>query len=363
VTRTLLATAPGAPAAALAKTDAIKVIRCTPADDTGWNRFVHASPRATFYHRAEWRGINEQLGHKTCHLAANDGDRIVGVLPLVRLKSLLVGSIACSMPFVNYGGPAGETDEIEQQLLTAASEVADEWGVDYLEIRSPRHLGDRYPSSDHKVSMTIPLNPDPEVVMNGFKREQRKEIRRAAKNGFTVKFGAELVEDFYAVLSDSWHELGTPIFDIAYLRAMLHAFGDAIRVCVVYDADGRPAAGAFEGVHNTTVEGMWLGMRPEYRRQLVGYVLYWALIEDACALGATSFHLGRSTKDSGGEQFKTKWNADAMQLYWHYVLRTRNEIPALNPSNPKYQFAINTWRRLPVSVTKLIGPYISRNIP
>ena len=341
----------------------VRIVRCTPAQDTIWNQFVQSSPRASFYHRAEWRAINEQLGHKTCHLAAMEGSRIVGVLPLVRLKSLLVGSIACSMPFVNYGGPAGDTDEIEQQLLAAAAAVADEWGVEYLEIRSRRHLGDQYPCSDHKVSMTIPLNPDPEVVMSGFKREQRKEIRRAEKNGFTVRFGADLVEDFYSVLSDSWRELGTPIFDIAYLKAMQDSFGDASRVCVVYDDEGHPAAGAFEGIHNATVEGMWLGMRPEYRKQLVGYVLYWELIKDACSLGATSFHLGRSTRDSGGEQFKTKWNAETTPLYWHYVLRTRNEIPALNPSNPKYQFAINTWRRLPVSVTKLIGPYISRSIP
>ena len=343
---------------------ATKIIRCNGSHDEAWNEFVRRSPRASFYHRAEWRRINEScLGHKTCFLAAADGARVVGVLPIVQLKSLLVGNIACSMPFVNYGGPAADTDEIEQQLLSAAADVTGEWGADYLEIRSTRRLDEQYPYSDHKVSMTIALNPDPEVVLNGFKREQRKEMRRAAKNGFVVKFGPELIDDFYRVLSDSWRELGTPIFDVAYLKALLDAFGEAIRICVVYDADGQPAAGAFEGVHNNTVEGMWLGMRPEYRKQLVGYVLYWALIKDACELGATSFHLGRSTRDSGGEQFKTKWNADVTPLYWHYVLRTRNEIPALNPSNPKYQFAIKTWRMLPVSVTKLIGPYISRSIP
>lgn len=339
------------------------IVRCTTEHDPGWNQFVRSSPRASFYHRAEWRAINEQLGHKTCYLAAMAGNRVVGVLPLVRLKSLLVGSIACSMPFVNYGGPAGESDEIEQQLLTAAAAVADEWGVEYLEIRSQRHLGDQYPSSDHKVSMTIALEPDPEVVMGRFKREQRSEIRRALKRGFTTRFGPDLVDDMYAVLCDSWRELGTPIFDVAYLKAVVAAFPGATRVCVVYDASGKPAAAAFDGIHNGTVEGMWLGMRAEYRQQLVGYVLYWELIKHACELNATSFHLGRSTKDSGGEQFKKKWNAHAMQLHWHYVLRTRSELPALNTSNPKYQFAINTWRRLPVSVTKLIGPYISRSIP
>jgi hypothetical protein len=57
------------------------------------------------------------------------------------------------------------------------------------------------------------------------------------------------------------------------------------------------------------------------------------------------------------------WNAELTPLYWHYVLRTRDEIPMLNPQNPKYRFAIQAWQRLPVSVTKVLGPLIAKNIP
>ncbi|MEP7116485.1 MAG: FemAB family XrtA/PEP-CTERM system-associated protein [Acidobacteriota bacterium] len=329
-----------------------------------WNEFVRASPRASFYHRAEWRAINQRwLGHPSAYLGAVDDRRLVGVLPIVHLKTLLFGNLACSMPFVNYGGPCADTPEIEAQLMAAASAVADEWGVDYLELRSQHHLGEPYPSSDHKVSMTIALAPDPETIMAAFKRDQRAEIRKAAKNGFVTKFGPELIEDFYSVLSASWRELGTPIFSFDYLRAVLTAFPDNTRICVVYDAQGAPAAGAFDGIHNGTVEGMWLGMRSEYRRQLVGYVLYWELIRHACESGWQRFHLGRSSKDSGGEQFKKKWNAETLQLYWTYILRTRQEMPALNPNNPKFQMAIKVWQQLPLAMTEMIGPHIARGIP
>ena len=342
----------------------IQVIKCDRSHDRQWNDYVHACPRASFYHRAEWRDINKEcFGHESAYLGAFSGDTLVGVLPMVRLQGLLFGNLACSMPFVNYGGPCGDSDAIEQALLDAASRVADEWEVDYFEIRSQRDLGVQYPSSTHKVSMTVALDPDPEVLMAGFKRDQRAEIRRAAKNGFVVKFGQELIDDFYEVLCDSWRELGTPIFRLSYLKAILRAFPDAHRVCVVYDATGRPAAAAFDGIHNGTVEGMWLAMRAEYRKQLVGYVLYWALIQNACERGAKSFHLGRSTKDSGGETFKKKWNAEMLQLYWQYVLRTRTEIPFLNPANSKYRLAIKAWQRLPVGMTKVIGPYIAKSIP
>lgn len=342
----------------------MQIIRCDRSHDGAWNAFVQASPQASFYHRAEWRSINERcFGHEVVHVAALDGARCVGVFPLVRLKSLLFGNIACSMPFVNYGGPVAESTAIERALLAAAADVAAEWRVDYVEIRSTRHLGDDYPCSDHKVSMTVALDQSSDVLWNRFKTGQRQDIRRAYKNGFTAKFGPELIDDFYTVLSDSWRDLGTPIYRLDYLKAILTTFPDATRVCVIYAADGTPAAGAFDGIHNGTVEGMWLGTRSCYRKELVGYVLYWELIKHACEGGYQRFHLGRSSKDSGGEAFKKKWNAEMEQLYWHYMLRTRKDIPSLNPNNPKYQLAIRTWQKLPLPVTQMVGPFIARSIP
>jgi len=342
----------------------MQVLRCDQSHAAQWNAFVHASPRASFYHRWEWRGVNDRaFGHDTVYLAAVEDGRFVGVFPVVRLKSLLFGNVACSMPFVNYGGPAGDSEAIEQYLLDAAAHVSEEWRVDYLEIRSQHRFDERYPCSEHKVSMTIALDPDPDSVMGRFKREQRADIRKAYKNGFTAQFGPELIDDFYTVLSESWRDLGTPIYRVDYLKRILEAFPHDTRICVVYDAERTPAAGAFVGLHEGTVEGMWLGIRGAYRRQYVGYVLYWELIKAACEMGAHTFHLGRSSKDSGSEQFKKKWNAEPLQLYWHYILRTRSRIPELNPNNPKYQLAIRAWQKLPLSMTQTLGPFLARSIP
>jgi hypothetical protein len=38
-------------------------------------------------------------------------------------------------------------------------------------------------------------------------------------------------------------------------------------------------------------------------------------------------------------------------------------MPNLNPSNPKFDFAIRTWQRLPLRVTTAVGPFVVRNIP
>ena len=35
----------------------------------------------------------------------------------------------------------------------------------------------------------------------------------------------------------------------------------------------------------------------------------------------------------------------------------------MRPDNPKYQRLIRAWQRLPVAVTKVIGPAVVRGIP
>ena len=343
----------------------MQIIRCDSTHQQAWNAFVRSSPVASFYHRYEWREINERtFGHRSCYLAAIDDDQLIGVFPIVQVKSLLFGNLACSLPFVNFGGPCTDDRHAEESLLAEAAGVADEWNVDYLEIRSRRDLGERYPASTHKVSLTLDLVADPEELWNRFKTGHRQEIRRGYKNGFTAKFGgAELIDDFYEVLSNSWRDLGTPIFARKYLKEIHATFANGTRICVVYDPAGRPAAGAFDGVQDRIIEGMWLGVRAEFRRQLVGYVLYWELIKHACEQGFQRFHIGRSSADSGAEQFKKKWNATVQQLHWHYLLRTRADIPQLNPSNGKFRVLIDIWRRLPLPVTQHVGPMIARSIP
>jgi FemAB-related protein (PEP-CTERM system-associated) len=329
-----------------------------------WDAYVATSPQASFYHRYGWRRVNDgTLDHRSFYLAALDGSRIVGVFPFVQVKSGLFGNLGCSMPFVNYGGPCADAPEIEQRLLDRAREITHELELKYLEIRSRRHLGDALPCGTHKVSVTLALPSDPDVLWKTFKTGHRQDIRRAYKYGFVARFGGmELLEPFYEVMSESWRNLGTPLYNRHYFRTLVEAFPGATRLCVVYHGD-EPAAVAFDGIHGDTIEGMWMGAKAKYRQRLVSYVLYWELIKHAAESGATRFHFGRSTADSGSETFKKKWQASVTQLYWHYILPPGASMPALNVDNPRYRRAIDAWQRLPIGVTRFIGPSIARCIP
>lgn len=342
----------------------IQIIQCDETDGKAWDEFVCRQEQASFYHLFGWKALNEScFGHQTFYLAAVEEGRIRGVFPLVYLKGRIFGEILCSLPFVNYGGPCADEPGVEQLLLDEAKTIVERHRIDYLEIRSTRKLDGDLQTSEHKVSITVTLDNNPDVIWDAFKTGHRKHIRQAYKQGLTVRCGGvELLDTFYDILSESWKNLGTPLYQKSYFERVMKTFPEGTRIFVV-DYQGVPVSAALDGYFHGIVEGMWLGTRPKYRQLESSYVLYWEMIKDSCQRGFQRFHLGRSTVDSGGETFKKKWNAYSTQLYWQYIVRNGRSMPQLNVGNPKFKLAMSAWRMLPMPITRVLGPLVAREIP
>ena len=342
----------------------MKVELCSNNDSEAWDTFISNHPDSTFYHLYGWRSINQRyFGHKSYYIKTTEDNDITGVLPVIYIKSIIFGRIFCSMPFVNFGGICSNNKTSLQLLLDKGIKLTKQNQAQYLEIRSTKKIDSNLAISTDKVSMTIQLQLDPSKLWDAFSSKHRTNIRRAYKNGLSVKCGGrELVDIFYSILSRSWKALGTPIYRKTYFYRIFDEFEKDLKIFICYHHD-QPIAVALNGHFRDTVEGMWAGVLPEARKLQSSYVLYWEMIKDACESGYKQFHLGRSSVESGGEQFKKKWNADVKQLYWNYYLHNQQELPQLNVKNPKFELAIKLWRKLPLGITTTFGPFLAKNIP
>jgi hypothetical protein len=74
------------------------------------------------------------------------------------------------------------------------------------------------------------------------------------------------------------------------------------------------------------------------------------------------FDFGRSSVDSNTFRFKKQWGAEPSSADWQYHVR-QGAINAVRPENPRYQRFIRLWQRLPLWLTRLLGPAIVRGIP
>jgi hypothetical protein len=91
-------------------------------------------------------------------------------------------------------------------------------------------------------------------------------------------------------------------------------------------------------------------------------LLYWKLLERAAERGQKEFDFGRSTVDSPTFRFKKQWGAVPAPAEWQCYLR-HGSATEMRPQNPRYGKLIRIRQRLPLWLTRLMGPRIIRGIP
>lgn len=341
---------------------AIEVRSDVAADD--WDRYVGRHSQATAYHRAAWTDImTEVFGRPATRLTAVSDGRVVGVLPLVFFTSPLFGRFATSMPFVNYGGVVADSHKVEAALLASATEATRRAGGSYLELRHSRRVFAHAPCQTHKVAMILSLERSVDAQWNALDRKVRNQVRKAEKSGLMVRTGGrELLGPFHDVLAENMRDLGTPVHGRRFFERILTTFPDRTRLLSVWLGE-TPVAAAFVLWHRDRLEVPWASAVRRYNPLCANVLLYWEMLKFGIAAGLGNFDFGRSTPNEGTFLFKQQWGAVPQQLYWEYWLADGVAPPDRSPKNPRFSSAISLWRRLPVAITRRVGPSIVARIP
>ncbi|KIH75383.1 FemAB-related protein, PEP-CTERM system-associated [Geoalkalibacter ferrihydriticus] len=335
-------------------------------DANAWDDYIMSHPEGTIFHLTQWkRVVDESFGHPSCYLLAEEAPsnggrpRIVGVLPLVRIKSRLFGDSLVSVPFAELGGPVADSTEIAVALLARAGEVAREFGVDYVELKNTQGLAD-LPTKDLYVNFSKAIDPDPEVNLLAIPRKSRAVVRKALKSGLSAETGHHLLPIFYEMMARSYHNLGTPIFPRRFFGKFLEVFGDKSDLLVVLSPQGKPIAAVLCFFFKDRVMPYYAGSLFEARALGPNDFMYWELMRRGCEAGYQVFDYGRSKVDTGSYSFKKHWGFEPKPLAYQYLLVGQKEMPNLSPTNPKYQKKIEMWRKMPFGLTKIVGPPLAK---
>lgn len=332
-------------------------------DYDAWNRYVESNPAASIYHRAEWKDlIQNTFGHKCYYFYAHNNDEIVGILPLVRLKSRLFGDYMVSMPYFNYGGALASSLSIENKLIQAANSQAEQLCIDHIEYRDSI-ARDHLAARTEKVNMILSLPGTDNDLWKTFTSKLRSQIKRSSRENTEVIIGNnECLDDFYTVFARNMRDLGTPVYAKSFFSNILNGFSKH-SIIIIIRMNNRPVAAGFLIGYNDTLEIPWASTIKDVNHLSINMQLYWEVLKFAISKQYSYFDFGRSSKDSSTFRFKQQWGAKPQQLYMHYWLNNEKETPSLNPSNAKYKILISIWKRLPIALTKLIGPPIVKNLP
>lgn len=342
------------------------IVELPRGEESRWDEFVCESQNGTFYHLAGWRSIIEnQLHHPTFYLTCVRDGELQAVLPLAHVKSLLFGNALVSVPFLVYGGPISSNADAEQRIVARACELARELRVDYLELKNqhPQQTLDDDPkwhSSNSHVTFRKRIDLDPAVNLAAIPRKQRAMIRKGESAGLSFDIDDDAGR-LYRSMLECKRNLGTPFFGRKYLQAIKDEFGDRAEILTV--VHGKKTVCSVLSFYYKNQILPYYGGGGDLARHVKGNdFMYWCVMERACKAGVEIFDFGRSMKDSGAYRFKKHWGFEPEPLAYRHFLVQAQQVPDLNPANPKYRLAIAMWKRLPLPVVATIGPPLARRL-
>ncbi len=334
-----------------------------PSQETVWDQFVQSSTNGTVFHLTSWRRVVESVFQMKPHyLFAADGDTIRGVLPLFEVRGLLSGHVLISVPYAVYGGLCGTDPEARKALLGAARGLAVQRHVKHIELRHLYNPEPDLPAKSLYVTFMKPLDPDPEANLKVVRRKQRAEVRQGIKSGLEARRGWEHLTAFYDVYATNRKRLGSPPFPRRLFDVVRDLFGKDSQLLTIWN-QGRMLSGVMSLFYKDQVVPYYGAALEEGFPLGVNDFMYWELMRASCLAGFKVFDFGRSREGTGPYNFKRHWGFEPTPLSYQYILNGSSKIPNFSPSNPRLQFFIDAWKRLPLAVTKWLGPQLTRRLP
>ena len=322
-------------------------------------------PRLNGHSRAWLDAICKGLKHKPFVLNHRNNNGVAdGILPLVLVQSMLFGKFLVSLPYLNTGGPWARNQPVASALVTRACELADELDVRYLELRLEHPI--EHPRltvcRTDKVHMRLALPTSDSELEASFKSKLRSQVKKSHEHGLTIAWGrCELLDDFYQVFAINMRDLGTPVFSKNLFKEILTAFPNEAELCIVKKDSISIAAGLLVHCRGVSEVPSASSLRT-YNHTNANMWMYRNLLKRAIERGSHTFDFGRSSVDSGTYKFKSQWGAQPYPANWQYCIR-KGSADEMRPDSEGKKKLVKIWQRLPVALTRLIGPDIIRGVP
>lgn len=330
--------------------------------EVDWQRYLQTSPQATFGHELGWRNVVEKTyQHTPYYLIATEGQSVEGLLPLFLIKSPIFGRFLATAPYLSYGGLLAKDPTTAGALVDAARQLARTKRVRYVEIRGLQQVGQALDLKDKYCTLVLPLTSDAEALWERFEGRARKAVKKALRSDLSVVWGHHLVESFAEVISQHMRTLGTPFHQLDFYRNILVEFPNQAEIFMVCHG-GQYLGGVLLVTSKDTMFPLYGGVLTQYRSVSPMSLLIWEMIRYGCEKGFGCLDFGRSQWDSGTFLFKRQWGAQPVPLFYEYHLTHGRELVDMDPHNPKFRLPIAIWKRLPLAMTKVLGPYIIRDI-
>lgn len=342
----------------------IEVNIITENDYPEWDNYCNENQSAGLFHSIGWlKVVKKTYNHKPIYLIATNNGKTCGILPLFLVKSPFFGNVLASGIFTSYAGVCADNIEIAKLLHQKAAQIAVKNKTSYLEIKNIEEidLGENWRLKSDYCTLILDIDRGSDEVWKTWRAKTRNDVRKAEKSGVKIESGLHLFDEFYQLVAEDMKRLGTPVHSQSFYKNILQTFPDQSNLFVA-KLSGQPISAILVLEYKNIIQAYTSASSVNFRNIKPNALLYWNIIQHACDRGLSYLDFGRSTWESGTFKFKKHMGAMPAHLFYMYYLVSRKTIPEIHQDNRKYRLAIQVWQRLPLAVTKVIGPHMIKYV-
>lgn len=342
----------------------VTVLPLSPDTYAKWDEFVEAHTLGTPFHLVAWKKTLESVfGYESRCLVALRNETVEGILPLFFVQNFLRGKLLISSPFAVYGGILAKSEEAHAALATGAADLARNLDVEYLEFRNahPEQRVGWNPVTRY-VTFTKPLTPIAgDAFVQSLPKKTRNLVRKALKSQYTSRVTRDW-RTFESLYSKNLRRLGTPSFPAKLFPTLLANFGDIVDIREVL-LDNKVVAVSFNFLFHGEMHTYYAASDQDALQFAPNMFLYYDHLVWAGQNAIHTFDFGRSKRNTGTCDFKSQWDTVMRELPYEILLVKRKDMPDFSPVNPKFSLPIKIWQKLPLPVTRIVGPHLNRLFP
>lgn len=344
--------------------------------------------------------ISKAFSCRYIFCVATDNNEIKTILPVVAIKSKVFGNKIISSGYIEYGGFAGDPrgvpkiieylDQIygrENNYLEIRGSINDP--EEFEEILSqnekikqinlykrfvldlkPKHLEKE---SESQISMssifkTVTFSSGSVPAVKWFRsntqKSKRKAIKKAERSNVKVKdVPISDLDALYNLYCRNMRLFGSPPYSKRYFSTFYkYLVSNGMGKVLGSYLDGELISVLLGFCYRDRVHILIAVSESEKSEYRSNDAVHSEFIEWAIEHNYKYFDFGRVREESGQFEYKQKWGPELLDLPSYFLLWKSKEIPFVDPQSEKYKLATRVWKRLPLILTKKIGPRLRKEL-
>lgn len=341
----------------------MEVVLISENEKKRWASFLEDNRFAIAWQSYEWREVlKRHYRFEFFPLAACDSGRIVGVLPLYRIRTAFGKDSLVSVPYAVAGGVVSCNEEAQSLLIGKAIEISKKYDSCKIILKQykMRMSGDLLTDEDF-YNRELDLTQGPEKLERGFADRNREMIGSTKDNRLVLEYPSDDVNVFHGLLLRHLHARGIPCVSKGWIEDLLRFKMYSI---AILKSNGRPVAGTLVKEFKKTVSFPFTCLRRSRTEDnRLAYRLYWDLIQCYCCKGFEIFHSGRIPGNDVTDDFRLGWGGTKHAYYYQRYPNLRGTTNTAVQRGSKREGLERCWKLLPRSVAGAIGPLVVRMFP